>query len=83
MNTSKILKYILHADNTAILYSNSDFNELLNTFNQEVEIFETWIRANKIILNYDKTKFIIITRKQFCINLAYLKINDISLSSVL
>ena len=83
VNTSKILKYILHADNTAILYSNSDFNELLNTFNQEVEIFETWIRANKIILNYDKTKFIIITRKQFCINLAYLKINDISLSSVL
>ena len=63
-------------------YILTNFNELLNTFNQELEMIDTWTRANKIILNYNKTKFMIITRKQYCNNLACLKINDISIGQV-
>ena len=82
VNTSRILKYVLYADDTAILYSNSDFYKLLNIFNHELEIFNTWTRANKIVLNYDKTKFMIVTRKQYCKNSASLKINDIPIGQV-
>ena len=54
VKTSSILKFILYADDTAILYSHSNFNELLNVLNRELKVFDTWRRANKLILNLEK-----------------------------
>ena len=82
VKTSSILKFILYADDTAILYSHSNFNELLNVFNRELKVFDTWTRANKIVLNLEKTKFMVITWRSYNINSTSIEINDTPIEQV-
>lgn len=55
-NTSKVLKFILFADDTNIFYSSDDYNELVNTVNRELKIIKKWMDTNKLSLNINKTK---------------------------
>ena len=58
-NTSNCLSFILFADDTNIFYSDKNINSLINTLNHELVKVASWLRANKLTLHPDKTKFIL------------------------
>ena len=58
-NCSNILSFILYADNTNALYSNSSLNTLVSIIQKEMNKIVEWLNANKLSINTSKTKFII------------------------
>ena len=50
----KQLLFILFADDTNILYSNSDVVQLTNTVNTELAILSDWFKASMLSLNVQK-----------------------------
>ena len=53
----------LYADDAAFLASANNAVLLEQKFNQEVELISDWMRANKLTLNYSKTKIMLFTKK--------------------
>ena len=53
--TSKLLSFILFADDTTVFYSHDDFSELCNVVNRELCEIDNWFKANKLSLNAKKT----------------------------
>ena len=62
INSSKLLKYILFADDSTLYASHSDLNYLVNLINEEIKKVQNWIQANKLTLNIKKTHYIIFAR---------------------
>src|SRR5207244_8887289 len=56
---SKILSFILFADDTNILYSNSDIWELERLVNIDLSILSDWFKAKRLSLNIQKTNFML------------------------
>lgn len=54
-HVSKLLKFILLADNTNFFFSSNDYNDLINVVNTELIKFKTWMDYNKLSLNICKT----------------------------
>ena len=54
-NVSKLLKFILFADDTNIFYSHDRLPELVNVLNTELDNMYTWFCVNKLSLNVAKT----------------------------
>ena len=50
----------LYADNTASMLSEVKINELNENVNIELVKVEHWLNANKLSLNYTKTKYLLI-----------------------
>ena len=61
----KQLLFILFADDTNILYSNSNIIQLMNTVNTELTILSDWFMANMLSLNVQKTSFMMFGFKNF------------------
>ena len=59
VKSSRILSYVLFADDTTLLYSHHNFNEMIATFNMELSKLTNWLRCNKLSLNLSKTKYIV------------------------
>ena len=57
-NISRILNFILFADDTNILYSNPDFRSLIKNINSELNSLSDWFKANRLSINLKKTHFI-------------------------
>ncbi len=55
-NVSKILNLVLFADDTHILYSDENVNNLNNVVNSELDKLNTWFIINKLSLNVSKNK---------------------------
>lgn len=55
-NVSKVLRMILFADDTNILYANDNYNDLIEVANQELAKIKSWMDINKLSLNLNKTK---------------------------
>ena len=62
-NASKLLKFVLFADDTNIFYSHFSEKQLKATVNLELEKVNSWFKLNKLSLNVSKTKFIIFGNK--------------------
>ena len=56
-NSSKLLNFILFADDTNLFYSHTNIRYLFNTVNQELKQINEWFKANKLSLNVKKTKY--------------------------
>ena len=63
-NVSKLLKYVLFADDTNLFCSGGDLRQLLDTVEKELKILKRWFDINKLSLNLKKTKFIIFGYKK-------------------
>ena len=50
-NICRQLLFMLFADDTIILYSNSDIMQLMNTINSELINLSDWFKANRLSLN--------------------------------
>lgn len=58
-NCSQLLNYILFADDTNISMRNNDLSLLFDNMNIELKKLDSWMQANKLILNAGKTNFMI------------------------
>ena len=63
-NVSKLLKFIIFADDTNIFYSNENIEILEATINTELEKLAYWFKANKLSLNVGKTSFILFSKRR-------------------
>ena len=50
----------LYANDTALMLSDIELNDLNKRVNKELSKVESWLNANKISLNYSKTKYLLI-----------------------
>ena len=64
---SKLLHFILFADDTNLFYSCRNFDSLIQTLNSELDKLALWFRANKLSLNISKTNFMFFGHKPYSI----------------
>ena len=82
-NVSSVAKLILFADDTNLFFSNKDPLHLIELLNQEIPKFLQWLTANKLSLNFDKTKFILFKPRQKKISFQiHLKLNNREIEQV-
>jgi DNA-directed RNA polymerase beta' subunit len=58
-NCSKLISYMLFADDTNIFYSNKCLKILSNIIQTEIDKVAEWLNVNKLSLNTTKTKVIL------------------------
>ena len=58
-NISKILKFVLFADDTNIFCSGHDAMQLSRDISNELDKLAVWFAVNKLILNVSKTNFMV------------------------
>ena len=58
--TSKLLEFILFADDTTILYSDPDLKNKVDLINKELEEVNNWFKANKLSVNASKTNCMVL-----------------------
>ena len=56
--------FLLFADDTTIIYSNTSQHSLVRTLNTELTNISLWFQANKLSLNSNKTKCIFFTKSE-------------------
>ena len=59
VGSSSIAKFVLYADDTTILFHDSNINKLMQTANDEMNKIYNWLICNKLLLNFKKTNYII------------------------
>ena len=67
VNSSKLLIYILFADDTNLVYTHSDLSQLISTVNCELAKLDDWFKVNKLSLNIFKTHYILFGLKHYII----------------
>ena len=80
-NVSKLLKFILFADDTNIFYSHDRLPELVSVLNTELDNMYTWFCVNKLSLNVAKTNYILFGNYRHEQHVA-LRIKDINIERV-
>ena len=83
-HSSKLLSFILFADDTNIFFSHKDISTLINIVNTELVHISSWFNTNKLTLHPNKTKFILFhpTRKKVNLTDLGITINNTSVSRV-
>jgi len=72
---SQVLQYILYADDSSLFLSVNDLDRLVTRFNNELQNISQWLYINKLILNVNKTNYMIFTNKHIIIDDIEVKIN--------
>ena len=73
---------ILFADDTNLLCTGENLNDIVKEINVEIDKIYYWVKANKLSLNVDKINFMSFTPKCFPCNMNDLLINGSRLSEV-
>ena len=68
INSSSIFDFHLFADDSNLFYSDKDLQHLEETVNRELGEINTWLCANKLSLNIDKTHFVVFHPYQKTLN---------------
>ena len=61
-NVSEFLFTILYADDTCVLMNGKHLEDLVNRMQKELNLLYTWLQANKLSLNGQKTYYIVFHR---------------------
>ena len=61
-NVSEFLFTILYADDTCVFLNGKHLDDLIIQINRELELLFTWLQANKLSLNRQKTYYILFHR---------------------
>ena len=59
LNVSKHLTFYLFADDTNFYFESSGLLEIQKVVNRELRKVQKWLEANRLLLNIDKTNFVI------------------------
>ncbi len=78
---SQLLKFILFADDTNILGTGENLQQLLDTITSEFTRIKSWFNTNKLSLNLSKTKFIIFGNRKIN-NKATVQIKGVNIERV-
>ena len=62
-NISERLNFIQFADDTSVFMTHDDPHTLMENFNQELEKLFDWLLVNKLVLNVNKTKYMVFTKR--------------------
>ena len=65
-NVCPLVCTLLYADDTTFLMSGSDYVELVQSMNEEMNTFGEWAAANRLSVNYDKTVSMVFTNRLRC-----------------
>ena len=63
-NCSELLKFIQFADDTTLLFSSSDIEQLNSILETEGNKVIMWLNANKLIINLSKTNCMLFSNKR-------------------
>ena len=80
-NVSKLLKYVLFADDTNIFKSGDNLVELCEVLSTELKLLAKWFNVNKLSLNVSKTHFMVFGKRKKTDNVK-VTINDIDIERV-
>ena len=80
-NSSDLLSFICFADDSNLFLSHRDPNTLITKMNRELKLVQSWIHANKLSLNIEKTHYMIFSNTLRVLPDS-VKINDINLLQV-
>ena len=61
---SKLMNFVLFADDTTALYSSPSINDLFQTTNKEIDNLGIWFDTNKLLINVSKTNYVLFTSLQ-------------------
>ena len=64
INCSNIIKFILFADDTTIMYKTKNINDLNYILTRELKKVINWFSANKLMLNLSKTHTMLFSNKR-------------------
>ena len=73
---------ILFADDTNLFCTGKNLGDIVNEINVEIDKIYSWVNANKLSLNVEKTNFMLFTPKSFSRNMDDLLINGNRISEV-
>ena len=81
--SSTLLKFILFADDTTVLFKSKSLSELFRTMNHELKTVSEWFKANKLSLNISKTNFIVFKKSiaatsSFSVNFDNIQVKQVS-----
>ena len=62
-NVSSVLSYILFADDSNLLFSGTNFKQILKIMKDELEKITWWFKSNSLCLNVNKTNFMVFAAK--------------------
>ena len=68
INCSKLLHFILFADDTNLFYSSSNYKDLIDVVNIELGNLSEWFRTNKLSLNIAKTNYVLFGNRRKCLS---------------
>ncbi len=80
-NVSSVLKCLLFADDTSLLYSGDTPSEISSIVSNELCKLSQWFQVNKLSLNVVKTNFIVFGRKKLTCSFS-IKINEVDIEKV-
>ena len=81
-NISNLLFNIMYADDTSVLLSGNNLNDLICLLNKELDLLYIWLNSNKLSLNTQKTFYLLFHRARIKGNNSVVKINDCVLNRV-
>ena len=61
-NVSELLFTVLYADDTCLVIHGKDMLSIITSLNHKLHMLPTWLKANKLTLNTDKTYYMIFHR---------------------
>ena len=61
-NVSELLFTVLYTDDTCVVIHGKDMLSIITILNHELHMLSTWLKANKLFLNTDKTYYMIFHR---------------------
>ena len=67
-NVSELLYTIMYADDTSVIISGNNFKSLIQAVNSELCLLNTWLKANKLSLNVNKTYYLVFHRARIKID---------------
>ena len=80
-NSSQILSFICFADDSNVFFSHRDPQTPINIMNNELNLVQSWIQANKLSLNIEKTNFMLLSNSLRVLP-NHIRINDDNLCQV-
>ena len=81
-NVSKILNFILFADDTNIFLSGKNLTEVCDIMTSELKKLDAWFKVNKLSLNVSKTNYMVFGKTKGVSDNCHIYINDVELEQV-
>ena len=64
-NASELLFSILFADDTSVFIEGYEYDKMIKILNKEMKTIDTWLECNGLVINTDKTHYMVFHRAKF------------------